>query len=28
MPEMKISFLGTGSGTSTNNAHAALVDTV
>ncbi|MCI0844882.1 MAG: MBL fold metallo-hydrolase, partial [Chloroflexi bacterium] len=25
MPEMKISFLGTGSGTSTNRAHTALV---
>ena len=25
MPEMKISFLGTGSGTSTNSAHTALV---
>ncbi|MCH9018089.1 MAG: MBL fold metallo-hydrolase, partial [Chloroflexi bacterium] len=25
MPEMKISFLGTGSGTSTNRAHTAMV---
>ena len=28
MPKMTISFLGTGSGRSTNNAHTALVDTV
>jgi len=28
MPKMTISFLGTGSGTSTNNSHTALVDTV
>ena len=25
MPEMKISFLGTGSGSSTNRAHTAIV---
>ena len=25
MPEMKISFLGTGSGSSTNRAHSAMV---